>query len=143
MGRLKFWVYALLILSLGGVHLWILSQSFSEHAVEQAHTQGYSGARDFQGLVQDHRQSLKQWALRVATKPSLMSLVQEGPWNARTFEDLRQAILAEAPSELSEVGFVAALKGRTGFYARPKEVALEDNAAVGLSSMATAGVDGV
>ncbi|MBU8898390.1 cell division protein FtsK [Corallococcus sp. M34] len=161
MVRLKFLVFALLVLGLGLAHLPLLSEPLRARAVEGAAAQAASGAAEVSRRVEARRAEVQSLALKLAASPDVAAAVQALtpapvvhnprdrnktqdaepallPLTAERFAAVRTAAEAAVPKELSGV-VIALVAGDARFHARAGGEASTDAAALDVAALAKAG----
>jgi hypothetical protein len=163
MVRLKFLLFALLVLGLGLAHLPMLSAPQRSRAVEGAALQAASGTGEVARRVDARRAEIQSLALKLAGSPEVAAAVNAlrpapvakpsrernaskdaeapgvlQPLTAERFGALRTAVDAVLPKEL-QGGVVAALAGDAAFHARAGAEPSSDAAALDVAALAKAG----
>ncbi|WP_223644248.1 MXAN_5187 family protein [Corallococcus sp. EGB] len=163
MVRLKFLLFALLVLGLGLAHLPTLSAPQRARAVEGASLQASSGTGEVARRVEARRAEVQTLALKLAASPQLAAAVsalhpapvakssrdRSGsrdaeepagllPLTAERFGALRTAAQASLPPEL-QGAVVAVVAGDASFHARAGAEPSSDTAALDVAALAKAG----
>ncbi|MBJ6761870.1 cell division protein FtsK [Myxococcaceae bacterium JPH2] len=161
MVRLKFLVFAFLVLGLGLAHLPLLSEPLRARAVEGAAAQAASGAAEVSRRVEARRAEVQSLALKLAASPNVAAAVhaltpapvahnprernkpQDAepellPLTAERFAAVRTAAEAAVPKELQGV-VIALVAGDASFHARAGGEASADAAALDAPALAKAG----
>ncbi|MFB1481050.1 MXAN_5187 family protein [Corallococcus sp. RDP092CA] len=163
MVRLKFLLFALLVLGLGLAHLPTLSAPQGARAVEGASLQAASGTGEVARRVDARRVEVQSLALKLAASPQLAAAVSALhpapvaksprdrygskdaeepagllPLTAERFGALRTAAQASLPPEL-QGAVVAVVAGDASFHARADAEPSSDAAALDVAALAKAG----
>jgi hypothetical protein len=165
MVRLKFLLFALLVLGLGLAHLPLLSAPQRARAVDGAALQAASGTREVARRVDARRSEIQSLALKLAGSPEVAAAVNAlrpapvvksprdrasskdkdaeapgvlQPLSAERFGALRTAVEAALPKEL-QGAVVAAVAGDASFHARSGAEPSSDVAALDVAALAKAG----
>ncbi|RKH67625.1 cell division protein FtsK [Corallococcus interemptor] len=163
MVRLKFLLFALLVLGLGLAHLPMLSAPLGARAVEGAAFQAASGTGEVARRVEARRAEVQSLALKLAGSPQMAAAVRalnpapapksprdrygskdaeetSGPLplTAERFGALRAAAQAGLPQEL-QGAVVAVVAGDAAFHARAGAEPSSDTAALDVAALAKAG----
>ncbi|RKH55551.1 MXAN_5187 family protein [Corallococcus aberystwythensis] len=163
MVRLKFLLFALLVLGLGLAHLPMLSAPQRARAVEGAALQAASGTSEAARRVEARRAEVQSLALKLAGSPQVAAAVhalnptpapksprdrasgrdaeETGallPLTAERFASLRTAAEAGLPKEL-QGAVVAVVAGDASFHARAGAEPSSDTAALDVAALAKAG----
>ncbi|MCY1046024.1 cell division protein FtsK [Corallococcus sp. bb12-1] len=163
MVRLKFLLFALLVLGLGLAHLPTLSAPQRARAVEGAGLQAASGASEVSRRVDARRSEIQSLALKLAASPDMAAAVHAlrpapvaksprdrnaakdaeepgplSPLTAERFGALRAAAEAALPKEL-QGAVVAVVSGDASFHVRAGAEPSSDAAALDVPALAKAG----
>ncbi|MBN9686932.1 MULTISPECIES: MXAN_5187 family protein [unclassified Corallococcus] len=164
MVRLKFLLFALLVLGLGLAHLPMLSAPLGARAVEGASLQAASGTGEVARRVDARRAEVQSLALKLAGSPQVAAAVRAltpapapksprdrygaskdaeetggmQPLTAERFGALRTAAEAGLPQEL-QGAVVAVVAGDAVFHARAGAEPSSDTAALDVAALAKAG----
>ncbi|RYZ37433.1 MAG: cell division protein FtsK [Myxococcaceae bacterium] len=164
MVRLKFLLFALLVLGLGLAHLPTLSAPQRARAVEGAALQAASGASEVSRRVDARRSEIQSLALKLAGSPDMAAAVHAlrpapaakssrdrnaakdaeaagplSPLTAERFGTLRTAAEAALPKELQGAVVVAVVAGDASFHARAGAEPSSDAGALDVPALAKAG----
>ncbi|WP_225410457.1 MXAN_5187 family protein [Stigmatella hybrida] len=109
MVRVKFLIFALLVLALGLVHLAVLSGPMGARAVEGAQAQAASSTAEVVRTLESRRAIARALALRLAASPELVSAVQQlvnaQEQDIRGFASVQSAAEALLPKDIPGVFF--------------------------------------
>jgi hypothetical protein len=109
MVRVKFLIFALLVLALGLVHLAVLSGPLGARAVEGAQAQAASSTTEVVRTLESRRAIARALALRLAASPELVSAVQQmvtaQEQDIRGFASVQSAAEALLPKDIPGVFF--------------------------------------
>src|SRR5689334_9056154 len=131
MARLKFFLFALLILGAWAAHLYLLTPKLSARAVEQAEERASAAPASVLAQLQQRRLDLQRAALKVAGTPEAMAVLmptKPGKVEAPTAEKLAavKAVLNDSVTPALKKSLVVALSNEAGTIAARGDDAATD-----------------
>lgn len=140
MARLKFLLFALVVLALWLMHLYLLSPALSARAVEQASLQSQVAPLALTSRLDERRLEIARVALKAAASPALVAALSAKPItpNAERLSAVRSAVHQVAPEGMRRAMLVGIVSDAGAAFARGDE----ELKALDVQALARAGTDG-
>lgn len=147
MARLKFLLFAVLVLGLGFAHLAVLSPSLTERAIELASAQAQAAPAGLSGRMMEMRLEAQRTALKAASSTrvsgALAALKAKEPLTPEKFTAVRSALMPGVPDSVRPQLVLGIINDSGSLFSRGEEDPKADFVGLDLQLAAQAGSDGL